>query len=199
MAAYQAVRQYFLVRDQAGSKQPPVRKAAPRKMKQMSSKSIQATSFCQSDAKSTLLVPLTFIKGKKISKAKLSILFIFFLSFLHSSFTNKHNQNTIWCVRIIYMPNECFAPKHLPFLAWGGVQVTTGKVRPQNCLQNILHAQSMTSGVSVQPFRVWYVQSGHRSKQKFDYRFLYLLGHEGQFSATRDAVVHLDTFWISST
>ena len=36
------------------------------------------------------------------------------------------------------------------------------------------------------------------SKQKFDYSFLYLLGLEDQFSATKN-VVHLDTFWISST
>ena len=34
------------------------------------------------------------------------------------------------------------------------------------------------------------------SKQKFDYSFLHLLGLEGQFTATKDAVVHLDTFWI---
>ena len=36
------------------------------------------------------------------------------------------------------------------------------------------------------------------SKQKFDCSFLYLLGLEDQFSATEDAVVHLDTFWISA-
>ena len=32
------------------------------------------------------------------------------------------------------------------------------------------------------------------SKQKFNYSFLYLLGLENQFSARKDAVVHLDTF-----
>ena len=34
----------------------------------------------------------------------------------------------------------------------------------------------------------------HVSKQKIDYSFLHLLGLEDQFSATEDAVVHLDTF-----
>ena len=38
-------------------------------------------------------------------------------------------------------------------------------------------------------------------EQKFDYSFRFLHGLEDQFSATEDAVVHLDTctFWISAT
>ena len=37
------------------------------------------------------------------------------------------------------------------------------------------------------------------SKLKYDYNFLYLLGLEDEFSATKDAVVHLHvhTIWIS--
>ena len=35
------------------------------------------------------------------------------------------------------------------------------------------------------------------SKQKFDYRFLYLLGLEDQFSASKDAFEYIGTFWIS--
>ena len=65
--------------------------------------------------------------------------------------------------------------------------------------------QSSTSG-AVQLFQAWHVQPhpdygtrGTVRKQEFDYSFLYLLGLEDQFSATQDAVVHLDTFWISST
>ena len=33
-------------------------------------------------------------------------------------------------------------------------------------------------------------------RQKFEHSFLYLI--EDQFSATEDAVVHVDTFWIST-
>ena len=38
-------------------------------------------------------------------------------------------------------------------------------------------------------------------EQKFDYSLFYfiLLGLEDEFSATEDAFVHLDTFWISVT
>ena len=59
--------------------------------------------------------------------AKMSILFIFFLS---SSVT--HNSKTIRCMPILYIPNDCSATEQLPFLVWGGVQATTGELRPRN-------------------------------------------------------------------
>ena len=35
-------------------------------------------------------------------------------------------------MRILYIPNDCSANGDLPFLVWGGVQATTGKLRQQN-------------------------------------------------------------------
>ena len=53
----------------------------------------------------------------------------------------------------MYVPNDCSATGHLPFLVWGGVQATTGELRPQNGLpvrrtlvQQILWPLSMYSG-----------------------------------------------------
>ena len=83
-------------------------------------------------AKSTLQVPLTFTQGRENQTRKLSILFIFFLLsfFLLSSVT--HNSKTIRCMQILYIPNDCSATEHLPFLVWGGVRATTGELRPRN-------------------------------------------------------------------
>ena len=58
-----------------------------------------------------------------------------YFSFVHFlSFFNERNSKTIWCKQIIYIPNNCSATGHLPFLVWGGVQTTTGELRPQNWL-----------------------------------------------------------------
>ena len=46
---------------------------------------------------------------------------------------------------------------------------------------------------------VWHPDYLARGTLRADYSFLYLLGLEDQFGATKDAVVHLDTFWISTT
>ena len=79
------------------------------------------------------------------------------------------------------------------------LQVTVSKDAPR--------AMSSTSGASVQIFRGWYVKSGHARTterlellgKKLDYSFLYFVGLEDQFSPTVDAVVHVDTCWISAT
>ena len=34
-------------------------------------------------------------------------------------------------MRILYIPNDCSSTGDVPFLVWGGVQATTGKVAPQ--------------------------------------------------------------------
>ena len=53
------------------------------------------TSLCYSNAKSTLLAPLTFIKVEKTKHEN--------FNFVHlSSFPNKHNSKTIWYIQIIY-------------------------------------------------------------------------------------------------
>ena len=67
--------------------------AAPRIMEQRSSKSLQTTSPCYSNAKSALKVSLTFNKVEK-TKLEISILFIFFL-LLSSFFLAKHNPKSI--------------------------------------------------------------------------------------------------------
>ena len=83
-------------------------------MKQRSSKSLQTTFLCYSNAKSTLLILLTFIKAKKNKREN-------FYSVHLLSFFNKHNSKTMWCMRLIYIPNEHSATGHLPFLVWSGV------------------------------------------------------------------------------
>ena len=59
-------------------------------MKQRSAKSLQITFLCYSNVKYTLKVPLTLIKFEK-PNMRISILFIFFLSF----FSVLHNSKTI--------------------------------------------------------------------------------------------------------
>ena len=56
--------------------------------------------------------------------------FFFFFLLLLSSVT--HNSKTIRCMQILYIPNDCSATEHLPFLVWGGVRATTGELRPRN-------------------------------------------------------------------
>ena len=45
----------------------------------------------------------------------MSILFIFILS----SSSATHNSKTTRCMQILYIPNDCSATEHLPFLVWG--------------------------------------------------------------------------------
>ena len=78
-------------------------------------KFLQTTSLGYSIDKSTVQVQLTFSKFKKVM-CKISILFTFFLSF-----SDKLNSKTIVCMRILYVPNDCSATGHLPFLVWDGI------------------------------------------------------------------------------
>ena len=41
-------------------------------------------------------------------------------------------------MRILYILNDCSSTGHVPFLVWGGVRGTTGKLQPQNCLQKCI-------------------------------------------------------------
>ena len=66
----------------------------------------------------------------------LSFILSLFLSFLISfflSFFITHNSKTIWYMLILYIPNDCFATRHFPFLVCGGVQATTGELWRRNC------------------------------------------------------------------
>ena len=37
------------------------------------------------------------------------------------SLFDQHNLKTIWCMQLLYIPNNCSATAHLPFLVWGSV------------------------------------------------------------------------------
>ena len=110
----------------------------------------------------------------------------------------------IRCIQITYILNECSAIGHLPFLVWSSVWGTTGELWPQNCLQKHsvclvvdfwgFCSTNLGMARTVRPHPDNWMHA-ILSKQKFNYSFLYLhvLGHEHQSSATKDAVVHLDT------
>ena len=112
----------------------------------------------------------------------------------------------VW--RVVYQTNA-----RLPgiFLFWLGAvyELRLVSYGHETVSKNTSCAWSSISGASVQLFRVWHITvrrhpdnwtsatvSKPRSKQKFEYRFLYLLRLEDHFSATKDTVVHLhgDTF-----
>ena len=121
-------------------------------------------------------------------------------------------------MQILYIPNDCSATEHLPFPVWGGVQATSGELRPRNgppvCKALVfvdfcgfcLRIPGVARIVRPHPhYRTSVFYSVGQvclqitvSRQKFDYSFLYLLALEDQFNATEDAVVHLDTFRISA-
>ena len=116
-----------------------------------------------------------------------------------------------------FKQNICSTTGHLPFLVWGGERAMTGKLRPQNCslvcktLAFVYFYGFSLCIPSVAIMVAPHPDYGTRAlqcmtsflagnSQKFDNSFLHLLGldHEDQFSAKEDAVVHLDTFWIST-
>ena len=75
---------------------------ALRKMKQRSSKSLQTTSLCCSNAKSTVKVPLTFNEVEKTKVVNFNFLHLF-------SFFYKNNSKSIWSLQISNIPNDCLA------------------------------------------------------------------------------------------
>ena len=105
--------------------------AAPRKTKQRSAKRLQTTSLGYSIAKSTLQVPLTFNKAEKTKRENVNFVHLLSFFFLSSS-SVTHNSKTTRCMQILYIPNDCSATEHLPFLVWGGVRATTGELWPRN-------------------------------------------------------------------
>ena len=78
-------------------------RSSSQKMKQRSSKSLQTASLCYSNAKSTLLVLLTFNRVEKTKHKNFNFVHIF-LFFIH-----RRNSKSVCCVRILNIPNNCFA------------------------------------------------------------------------------------------
>ena len=120
-----------------------------------------ATSYC--------ITSLTFIALKKTTRKKIRFcycllsFFLFFPFFLLclKNFTRKLLRV---CKYSTYIPNDCSAGWHLPFLACGGyelrlasyvtkLQVTFSKDAPCSAPR----AWSSTSGASVQLYRAWHV------------------------------------------
>ena len=94
-------------------------RAAPRKKKQRSEKSLQTTSLCYSIAKSTLKTPLTFSKVEKNKHENFDFVHLlsFFFFLLSFSFI-KHNSKTIRCVQILNIPNDCSADGDYSYMFW---------------------------------------------------------------------------------
>ena len=51
----------------------------------------------------------------------------------------------IWCMQILYIPNNCSVSGHFPFLVWDGIQATTGELWLQNVPQQAKCACLTTS------------------------------------------------------
>ena len=79
----------------------------------------------------TIKVPLTFLELRK-PNVNISFLFLFLLFFFLSFLFVTHNSKTTWCTQIFYIPNNFSTTRYLPFLVWGRVQATTGKLQPWN-------------------------------------------------------------------
>ena len=112
---YQEEQQYFSVKDRAGSKWPPVHvhvryRSISQKNKAEEFKRITNYFLCYSNAKSTLLVLLTFNKVKKPNHQTFD--FVYLLLFLLSFFLSSSpgiTQKSIRCMRILNIPNNCSA------------------------------------------------------------------------------------------
>ena len=99
------------MQDGEGSKWPPIHKAQeqlPEKLKQRSSKSLQTTSLCYCNAKSTLKVLLIFNKVDKTNVENLDFIHLV-PSSSSSFFLAKHNSKRIQSQQILNIPNDCSA------------------------------------------------------------------------------------------
>ena len=100
----------------------------------------------------------------------------------------------------IHLPNDCSATSHLPFLVWSCIRATTVKLRPLNC--QLLSPKTLYV-LGRRLLGLLFNYSGYGTWSQATPGLLnawnHVLGLEDQFSATEDAVVHLDTFWITAT
>ena len=150
---------------------------------------------------------LTFIKFKKTTCEIFNFahLFSFFLSVL---VRKTYLVNYSVCVRILHIPNDCSTTRHFPFLVWGSVRATTGKLWPQNCQ---LLSPKMHCVLGRRLLGFLYNYSRHGTYSQATPRLLNAWNSESksltivcsiyfsledQFSATEDAVVDLDSFCI---
>ena len=90
-------------------------------------------------------------------------------------------------------------PGNLPFLIRNGIRDTTGSYSPES-VSYFHQGRFVCLVVDFWGFRssspgMAYIRE-ELSEQDFDYSFFYLQGLEDQFSATEDAVVHLDTLYL---
>ena len=102
-------------------------------------------------------------------------------------------------MQILYIPNNCSTTGHVSFLVWGNVRAMASKLISKDALHSWLGTSgaSVYLGVSYSQATLGLLKPIVR-KPNLDYSSFYLLGLEDQFIAMEDAVVHLDTFWISS-
>ena len=146
--------------------------AIPRKVKQMSAKSIQTISLSYSSAKSTLKVPLTFNKVEKTKNEN--------FNFVHLvSSVDQHNLATIRCMQILYIPRTALLLGI--FLFWFGM---AHELQPRNRLETCLTFSFIkfccfclwisVVACIVKPHPDYWTRvtvSKPQSKQKFDYSF----------------------------
>ena len=63
---------------------------------------------------------------------------------------------------MLYIPNDCSPPRHIPFLVWGGLRATTDELWPINDPPLLLQYRTSrysTSGASLQHVKYEYVYS----------------------------------------
>ena len=91
-------------------------------------------------------------------------------------------------MQIIDIPNDCSATEHLPFGCGAAYELLGLLFNYSGCGTYSQATPELLNACNCE------------YKQKFEYSVLHLLALEDQFSATgKNIVVHLDTFWISST
>ena len=172
----------------------------------------RTTSLSYSNANSTQTFPLTSIRLEKTKHKNFD--FVHLLSFF---LFIKYNWKPLLCMRILNIPNDCSADKDHSYLfsascerllASYGLKTASKTLRmlgrrlleflfTYSGLGTYSQATPRLPNVCVTGCDELHVASNQQwvfSKQRFDYSFLYLLGLEDQFSATKD----VDTFWISA-
>ena len=95
--------------------------AAPRKMKQRSRQSLKTTSLSYSNAKSTVLIPLTFNRVKKTKRKNFD--FVPFLSYFLCFFLARRSSKRIWCMQILNIPHDCSAKLLHSYLVWASCEL----------------------------------------------------------------------------
>ena len=146
--------------------------------------------ICYSIAKYTRQVLLIFLKMKNTKHKNINWVSFFFLSFFF--FSDTHNLQTIWCMRILCIPHDCSETGHVHLFSGLGWRTSydwwppTSKLSPTCIMFSLGNFWGFCSTTPGDKFA--------RSLTSF----LYLLALENQFGATEDARVHLDTFRMSA-